>query len=81
VRLRRSNVLSKGPTLADHMPSMTTFHHRAKDDGTFDSICMCCYRTVASWLEESKLAWLRGTHNFKFGFNFKPLMSPTTIPR
>jgi hypothetical protein len=62
VRFRRSHVLSKGSTLVDHMPSMTTFHHRANDDRTFDSICMCCYRTVASGTEESQLAEFERDH-------------------
>jgi hypothetical protein len=62
VCLRRSNVFSKGSTLADHMPSMTTFHHKANDDGTFDSICMCCYRTVASWPEVLELAEFERNH-------------------
>ena len=60
--VRRSNVISKGPTLAGHVPSMTTFHHRANDDGTFHSVCMSCYRTVASWLEESQLAEFERDH-------------------
>jgi hypothetical protein len=62
VRFRRSHVLSKGSTLADHIPSMTTFHHRANDDRTFDSICMCCYRTVASGAEESQLVEFECDH-------------------
>jgi hypothetical protein len=62
VRLRRSHVLSKGSTLADHIPSMTTFHHRANDDRTFDSICMCCYRTVASQAEAAQLAEFERDH-------------------
>jgi hypothetical protein len=59
---RRSNVLSKGSALTDHMPSTTTFHHRAKDDGTFDSICTCCFRTVAFAMKDSRLAELIGPY-------------------
>jgi hypothetical protein len=62
VHLQRSNKLSKGSILNDHMPSMTTFRHRANDDGTCDSICMCCYRTVASWVEEKQLAEFERKH-------------------
>jgi hypothetical protein len=62
VRFRSSHVLWKGSTLADHIPSMTAFHHRANDDRTFDSICMCCYRTVASEAEESQLTEFERDH-------------------
>jgi hypothetical protein len=47
--------------LADQMPS-TTFRHRTNDDGTFDSICMCCYRTVASAMKELHLAEFERNH-------------------
>jgi hypothetical protein len=62
VRFRSSHVLWKGFTLADHISSMTAFHHRANDDRTFDSICMCCYRTVASGAEESQLVEFECDH-------------------
>jgi hypothetical protein len=61
-RFRRSHVLWKGSTLADHIPAMTAFHHRANDGRTFDSICMCCYRTVASEAEEAQLAEFERDH-------------------
>jgi hypothetical protein len=31
------------------------FPHRKNDNGTFDSICPICYRTVATASEESQL--------------------------
>jgi hypothetical protein len=54
--------LSKGPALADRIPSTTRFHHRLNDDRTFDSICPCCFRTVGSGMEESQLAEFERNH-------------------
>jgi hypothetical protein len=32
------------------------FFHRAKEDGTYDSICMICYRAIDTQLREAALA-------------------------
>jgi hypothetical protein len=42
--------------VADHESS--AFPHRKNADGTFDSICPICFRTVASGMRESQLAEL-----------------------
>jgi hypothetical protein len=38
------------------------FHHGTNEDGTFDSICMRCYRTVASGAQNSQLAEFERDH-------------------
>lgn len=38
------------------------FHRRRNEDGTFDSICMLCFRTAASAPEESELSSLERGH-------------------
>lgn len=48
--------------MADRMPSTTTFHRKVNDDGTFDSLCTCCFRTVAFAMQESHLAELERNH-------------------
>jgi hypothetical protein len=40
----------------------SAFHHRKNTDGTFDSICPVCFRTVASAKNESQLAELEHEH-------------------
>jgi hypothetical protein len=42
-----------------HHPS---FQHRSNVDGTFDSICLRCYRTIDSSPEEHWLAKPESTH-------------------
>lgn len=39
----------------DSVPS-EDYAHRKNEDGTFDSICMFCFRTIASAGNESELA-------------------------
>ncbi|MDQ1453339.1 MAG: hypothetical protein QOK38_3205 [Acidobacteriaceae bacterium] len=46
--------------LPDHEPS--AFPHRKNKDGTFDSICPVCFRTVVSGVMESQLAELEREH-------------------
>jgi hypothetical protein len=36
--------------------------NRANDDGTFDSICPCCFRTVGSAMEQSQLGEFERNH-------------------
>jgi hypothetical protein len=36
-------------------PSPETFPHRPNEDGTYDSICPVCVRTVARGMTEAKL--------------------------
>jgi hypothetical protein len=43
-----------GHTMADKR--VIIFHHRHNPDGSFDSICPRCYRTVSSGLAEANLA-------------------------
>jgi hypothetical protein len=38
------------------------FFHRPKPNGTFDSICLCCYLTIANSATESLLGPAEGTH-------------------
>jgi hypothetical protein len=51
-----------GPAVADRMPSTTTFHRSVNDDGTFDCLCTCCFRTVAFAIKESYLGELERNH-------------------
>lgn len=39
------------------MPTPTTFARRWNSDGSIDSICYSCYRTVASARTEVELQW------------------------
>jgi hypothetical protein len=74
------NVLLKGPTLADQMPSMMTFPYKTNDGGTFNSICPCCYRTVASGMEELQLAEFERSHICEDASYARPI-SPERIVR
>jgi hypothetical protein len=38
------------------------FHRRVNDDGTFDALCTCCFRTVAFAMRESYLGELERNH-------------------
>ena len=42
-------------SLAKRVTSGLVFAHRENRDGTFDSICMKCFATVASSLKEAEL--------------------------
>jgi hypothetical protein len=48
------------------MPSVDlntkVFVHRRNDDGTCDSICIICYRTVATAVDESALTVAEDRH-------------------
>jgi hypothetical protein len=46
--------------LPDHEP--VAFPRRKNENGTFDSICPICFRTVASGVKESQLAELERNH-------------------
>ena len=48
--------------MADRMTSTTKFQRRVNDDGTFDSLCTSCFRTVAFAMKESHLAELERNH-------------------
>jgi hypothetical protein len=48
------------PRLADQIPA--PFPHRKNEDGSFDSICPVCFRTVACRVRESQLAELERGH-------------------
>jgi hypothetical protein len=39
-----------------------TFLHRANPDGTFDSICMICFHTIANAVQEDSLADAEAVH-------------------
>ena len=43
-------------------PYSLNFQHRSNDDGTWDSICLGCYRTVASTRQEPWLAHEESIH-------------------
>jgi hypothetical protein len=43
-------------------PCSPNFQHRYNQDGTCDSICLRCYRTVASSREEQWLAYQESVH-------------------
>jgi hypothetical protein len=43
-------------------PGPIAFPHKPNDDGTFDSICPLCFRTVARKAIESQLAELERKH-------------------
>lgn len=46
------------------MPPFTEqFSHRPNDDGTYDSICRVCVRTVARGMTEARLAEAEALHN------------------
>jgi hypothetical protein len=38
------------------------FFHRSKEDGTYDSICMTCYRAIDTQLQEAGLAMKEQIH-------------------
>jgi hypothetical protein len=40
-----------------------TYSHRPNDDGTYDSICHMCARTVARGVSEAELAEAETLHN------------------
>lgn len=44
------------------MFSLVKFPHRSNFDGTFDSICIECFATVATDFDESKLAAHESAH-------------------
>lgn len=44
------------------MFSTSGFRHRANDDGNFDSICLHCFRTVASDMNEATLIEMELQH-------------------
>jgi hypothetical protein len=44
-------------------PSTENFSHRPNDDGTYDSICRVCVRTVARGLPEARLGEAETLHN------------------
>jgi hypothetical protein len=44
-------------------PLTETFSHRPNDDGTYDSICHVCVRTVARSMTEAKLVEAEPLHN------------------
>ena len=43
-------------------PGAPLFHHRHNPDGTVDSICLACYRTVASSPDEALLSAQERSH-------------------
>ena len=44
-------------------PLTETFFHRPNEDGTYDSICHVCVRTVARGVTEAKLVEAELLHN------------------
>jgi hypothetical protein len=49
-------------TTLQFSPRPLHFQHRSNNDGTCDSICLLCYRTVASTRQEPWLAHEESTH-------------------
>jgi hypothetical protein len=49
-------------TILKFSPRPLHFQHRSNDDGTWDSICLGCYRTVASTRQEPWLAYEESIH-------------------
>jgi hypothetical protein len=43
-------------------PDQPQFFHRSNDDGTFDSICLQCFRTVATQSHEANIAAKEQAH-------------------
>jgi len=44
------------------MPFLTKFPHRLNSDGTFDSICRSCFRTIATAYQEADLEKAENAH-------------------
>ena len=53
---------SRFPTKKMALADGKKFAHRANRDGTFDSICLQCFRTVASSANEAELGGPEGEH-------------------
>ena len=54
----------------------TTFAHRHKPDGSFDSICTQCFTTVATGFTEIELQAAESAHDCK-GLNLGQIMHRT----
>ena len=61
-------------------PLTEQFSHRPNQDGTYDSICRVCVRTVARGLPEARLAAAETIHNCP-GFRQDWLSEPIKSPR
>jgi len=61
-------------------PLTEKYSHRPNDDGTYDSICRTCVRTVARGLREAKLAEAEALHNCP-GFRPDWLSESNKTPR
>jgi hypothetical protein len=44
-------------------PAAASFQHRSNADGTYDSICLDCFRTVVSTLFPAMLLFTESTHS------------------
>jgi hypothetical protein len=55
-----AQALSKGPALAERMPTATRFHHRLNDNRTFDLSVL--FSNGGSGIEESQLAEFERNH-------------------
>jgi hypothetical protein len=62
-RISMNLAQNESPTnSSDQSKWIGLFHRRRNDDGTFDSICLACFRTAASSPEESELNSLERGH-------------------
>jgi len=72
------------PMNGDDSPSQQEFSYRTNDDGSIDSICMACYRTIASAISKVGLADEERKHTCNpedvFRLNSARGIGPTTTP-
>lgn len=55
------------------------FPHRHNKDGSYDSICISCYATIASVRNEAELAKLEQDHVCEMVF-LNPISQPSGVP-
>jgi len=60
--------------------ALPNFPHRRNPDGTVDSICAGCFRTIATALNEAQLQTAESTHQCG-GFNLSELLRPPKSQR
>jgi hypothetical protein len=52
------------------------YAHRRNADGTFDSICLFCFRTIASAEDESELAMNEKRHSCQPKVAYRKMQNP-----
>ena len=56
--------------------SIPAFHRRNNEDGTVDSICLICFRTIGPVASQSDLAEFEGKHICESPSNLMEMVSP-----